>query len=185
MPRQLKRESETVNTINSTILPFVHAEGDNLNASFDQIEREVDLAFQLKQERAEHEKTRAALQEQTSAVQRVHNERQVEIALQAHPLSPKAAKTVATLLLKGDGGVLEQGKNGKLRDSGSLRTLDEVAADYLKENPHLLGQNAEGKKAVPPLDKRTMTPKQIADYVEAHGQDAFHALPRSKDPRTY
>jgi Tfp pilus assembly PilM family ATPase len=177
---------KTVNTINSTILPFVHAEGDNLHASFDQIEREIDLAFELKRERAEHEKTRAALAEQTTASQRIANEREIERSLRAHPnLNPKAAANVTKLILQGDAGELEQDKHGKLREKFGARNLDEVAADYLRLNPHFLGSgNADSAQGASQLDKRTMTAKQIADYVEAHGQDAFHALPRSKDPRT-
>jgi hypothetical protein len=181
MPAQPKRESETVNTtINSIILPFIHAEGDDINASFDKIEREYELEQQLAQARADHEKTRAELQQQISAVQRVQSERQIEIALRKYPITPAAAKTVTELLLRG--GELEIGPNGKLREKTGMRDVDEVLSDLMKENPNFI-PNGNAQSAPPPLDKRTMTPKQIADYVEAHGQDAFHALPRSPDPR--
>jgi hypothetical protein len=179
--RQPKRESETVNTINSIILPFVHAEGDDINASFNNIEREVDLAFELKQEREAHEKTRAALAEQTTASQRIANERQIERSLQAHSsLTQKAVANVTKLLLKGDGGELEQGKNGRLREKFGARNLDEVAADYLRQNPHFLGSNEESKKAGgPALDRATMSAKEKGQYIEEHGSEKYFELPHT------
>lgn len=79
----------------SIILPSVYAEGEDTNASFDRIQREVDLEFQLKQERAENEKIRRTLADQISASQRLHNERQIERTLLTHPkLNPKAVAQV-------------------------------------------------------------------------------------------
>jgi hypothetical protein len=164
----------------TAVLPFVNAAAEDSH-EFDQIQREVDLEYQLAQERQAHERTRIALAEQTNASQRIANERQIEIALQAHPLNPKAAKMVATLLLKGDGGELEQGKNGKLRDRHSLRSLDEVAADYLKENPHFSASHGQRQRTTgSALDRATMTTKQIADYIDQHGQEKYLALPYTK-----
>jgi hypothetical protein len=52
----------------SIVLALLHAEGnEDISESFNQIEREMDLQHALEQERAEHERTRAALQEQTRA----------------------------------------------------------------------------------------------------------------------
>jgi hypothetical protein len=171
--------------INSTILPFVHAEGDNLNESFAQIEREVDAEFQLKQERAAHEKTRAALAAQTAASQHIANERQIERILQAHPnLTQKALANVTALLLKGDAGELESDKNGKLREKFGTRSLDELTADYLRENPHFIGDgSAESASAASKLDRAKMSTKQKADYISEHGQGKYLALPHGKDSR--
>jgi hypothetical protein len=160
-----------------------HEENDDLNKSFNKIEREYELEQQLTQARAETEKTRAELQQHIAAVQHVRNERQIEAVLRRkYPsINEKAIADVTTLFLKG--GELEVGPNGKLREKYGTRELPEYTQDFMKKNDNFI-PNGNAQSAPLPLDKRTMTPKQIADYVEAHGQDAFHALPRSKDPRT-
>jgi hypothetical protein len=172
-----------VNTFNSStnVLPFIHAEGDNIN--FDKIEREVDLEFELKKERAEHERTRAALQAQTKASQQVVSERQIEIALQNHPeLIPEARDTVTKLLLLGEAGELELDSKGKLREKFGTRSLDELTQDYLKENPNFLGSgNAESARASSKPDRFRMTTKEKAAYISEHGQEKYLALPFSKD----
>ena len=92
----------------NSILPFVHAEGDDPNDNFDRIQREVDLEFQLKRTREDYEKTRAALEAQTAATQRLHHERQIERVLLSHPgLSPKAVIDATSLLLAGEAAELE------------------------------------------------------------------------------
>ena len=44
-------------------------------------------------------------------------------------------------------------------------------------------------RSSPPLAEQptrsTMTPKQISDYIDEHGLDAFHALPRAWLTKTY
>ena len=168
----------------STILPFVHADRDDLNESFDKVEREVDLEFELKQTRADLKKTRSALAAQTAVSERISCERQIEAALQEYCLTPEAAKTVVKLVMKGDGGPLELNAKGQLVEKFGPRRLPEFLQDYLRVNDHLLGTDKEGKKVGPPaLDKRTMSAKAIADFIEKNGQAAFHALPSSPDPR--
>jgi hypothetical protein len=171
----------------NAIVATIHATEENdssLRKYLSEVEHEIGLEEQLALERAEHEKTRAALQEQTKASERITSERQIELALQAYPLSPKSAKTVVELVMKGDGGALELNAKAQLVEKFGPRRLPEFLQDYLKVNDHFLGTNEEGKKAGPPaLDKRTMSAKAIADFIEKNGQAAFHALPSSKDPR--
>lgn len=165
----------------NSIVPSVHAtKGDDIN--FDQIEREVDAALELKQERAAHEKTLAALSAQTAATQRLANERQIERALLAHPgLSPKAVIDATSLLLAGDAGELEAGPRG-LREKFGTRDLNEVVTDFLRGNPHFTGNgSAESAPATPNLDRATMSVKQKADYISEHGQEKYLSLPYSKD----
>jgi len=181
MPAQPKRESETVNTINSIILPSVHAEGDDINASFDKIEHEIDLAFELKQARAELAKTRDALAEQTKASQRIANERQIESVLREYPnLSAKAVADVTKLILQGDGGPLEQGKDGRLREKYGLLELPEFTRNYVKRNAHLLGTGNTQQTAPAALDRATMSAKEKGQYIEEHGSEKYFELPLSK-----
>jgi hypothetical protein len=173
-------------TSHNAVIATIHATEENdssLRKYLSEVEHEIGLEEQLAQERAEHAKTRTALAYQTLAVQRVQNERQIESVLREYPaMTPAATRDVVNLLLHGDGGELEVDGKGKLRAKYDMRPLPDVVSDFLKANPKF--KDADSAPAPPLLDKRTMTPKQIADYVEAHGQDAFHALPRSKDPRT-
>ncbi len=167
---------------NSIILNHIHAQADeSMSESFDKIERELELENQLKSERAAHEKTRAALAAQTTAAQRLNQERQIEQLLQSESkLTTKAVATVTQLLLKGDGGELEVDGKGKLREKFGTRSLEELAQDYLKINPHFSGGEDSAISAAPKLYKAEMSAKQIADFINAQGRDAFHALPRSK-----
>jgi hypothetical protein len=158
-------------TINSIILPFVHAEGDDINASF-------DFAVQLKQEQAAHQKTRDALQH-------VQNEREIESVLrEEHPtITAKAVADVTKLILQGDGGPLEQGKDGKLVEKYGTLQLPEFTRAYAKQNAYLLGTGNTQQSAPAALDRAKMSAKEKGQYIAKHGEEKYFALPCSPDPR--
>jgi hypothetical protein len=169
----------------AAVLPYVNAAADDdIHQSFDKIEREYELERQLAKEREQHQQTRDALQEQTSAVQRVQNERQIESVLREYPnLSAKAVADVTKLILQGDGGPLEQGKDGLLVEKYGTLQLPEFTRDYMKRNPHLMGTGNNAQPAPAALDRATMTALEKGRYIEEHGEEKYFALPCSPDPR--
>jgi hypothetical protein len=167
----------------AAVLPYIHATEENdssLRKYLSEVEHEIGLEEQLAQERAEHAKTRAALQQQTSTAQRIANERQIETALNNHPVIPEARNAVIKLLSLGQAGELEVDSKGKLRERAGVRGLEEVVGDYLKENPNFLLDKDGGSTRPPQLDRFNMSAKEKGQYIAKHGQDAYLKLPYSK-----